>query len=845
MGPMIVVAMLAPQLLAAPWVDPGKAPSLAVAVRATVAPAMDARGGAAWSAAPAVSDFVEFVPTEGARARFRTEFRVMYDDRNLYVLVRAYDPHPDSIMHALTRRDVRGPSDQLKILIDPYDDHRSGYEFAVNPDGVKRDYAMYDDGNEDDSWNGVWDVATRVDTLGWTAEFRIPFSQLRYTAGATHTFGFGVWRDIERYKERVAWPEYRQTRTGLSSQLGQLTGIADIAAPTDLEVAPYVVARNVTRTLTSGYGRAQQETMGADLKYGITPNATLDATVNPDFGQVESDPAVLNLTAFETFLQERRPFFVEGAGLYHFALNCTIVHDCGNEGLFYSRRIGRSPQLGYLYGDANSAQSTPILGAAKLTARSAGGLSVGVLDALTERVGGPGDATLEPRTNYAVLRIKQDLAGGQSGIGLIGTAVDRSLDAWSADSLRRSAYAGGMDFRHKFGGGQYQVSGDITATRVAGSAAAIASTQQDATHDYQRPDGELRFDPTRTSLTGHAEELIFGKYGGGITRFESSYMRQSAGYEPNDLGYMQRADKQAFYTWAALNFMKPKRYWNSLRWNFNVWDTWNTAGLPLDDNGFNTNVHVNFRNNWWLHAGSTIGGAGAVYCDRCARGGPALRVSPFLSPWIGIQGDDRRQVVPMLWINAQRKDGGRSHWADINPMVDVRVSTRFDATVGADLFLNQDDRQWYGNFTDPDGTTHYTFAHLDQRTLSLTANVAYTLTPDLTLQFFGQPFVSTGAYTNIRQLSATPRAASYDARFTPYLPPAGSSDGFVSWQLVSNTVLRWEYRPGSTIFFVWTHNRAASGDLPTDRSWGTGYRDLFALHPDNTLLIKFSYWLGR
>jgi len=841
----VAAALQVPMAASASPKMPAAGVRAAAAVRAATPPVIDGRADdAVWREAPAEGEFRQFQPTEGAAASFRTEFRVAYDDRNLYVFVRAYDPHPDSIMHALTRRDVRGPSDQIILLIDPYNDHRSGYDFDVNPDGVKRDYVIFDDGNEDDSWNGVWDVATSVDSLGWTAEFRIPFSQLRYAAGTTHTFGFGIWRDIERYKERVAWPEYRPTRAGMVSQLGQLAGIGEIRSSRDIEVTPYVLSRNVTRTTATGFGRGQEQTAGADLKYGVTPNMTLDATINPDFGQVESDPAVLNLTAFETFLQERRPFFMEGTGVYRFSLNCYIVHDCGNEGLFYSRRIGRSPQLRGLYGDGNSAQSTPILAAGKLTGRTPGGLNYGVLDAVTDRVDGPQSSTLEPRTNYAVLRARQDLGKGRSGFGLILTAVDRSLDTWSANSLRRSAYVAGGDFRHRFRDGQYQVSGSFTASQVAGSAAAIASTQRDAAHAYQRPDGELHFDSTRTSLAGTSQELLFGKYGGGISRFETAYTRQSAGYEVNDLGYLQRADQQTWDTWAAFNFMKPHLFYKSFRWNLNQWNGWTTAGLPLQ-HGFNTNIHVNFRNNWWLHTGGTIGQLGGVFCDRCARGGPALRVSPQISPWMGISGDDRRVIVPGLWLSANRADGGRSRYLDVNPTADLRVSTRLEATLGADISWNEDDGQWLGNFADAAGATHYSFAHLSQRTLSLSAQASYTVTPELTLQFYGQPFVSTGTYTDIRQLSATPHAAAYDARFAPYTPPAGTGTAFSNWQLVSNSVMRWEFRPGSTLFLVWSHNRSASDDVVSGRSWVSQYRDLFQLHPDNTFLIKFAYWLNR
>ena len=334
-----------------------------------------------------------------------------------------YDPHPDSILRLLGRRDVRVATDQIKIIIDSYHDLRTGYEFAVNPAGVKRDYAVYSDITEDPSWDGVWEAATTVDSLGWTAEFRIPLSQLRYADAKEHTFGFGIWRDIDRFKERDSWPEYKQSDARFMSQLGTVEKIDGIPSPHRLELVPYVVAKNVSVDPNRSVGRNNNLSGGANLKYGLTSNLTLDATVNPDFGQVESDPSVLNLSAFETFFAEQRPFFLEGTGIYSFQVNCNIVN-CNNEGLFYSRRIGRSPQLGYLYGDASSPTSTTILGATKLTGRLAGGMSVGVLDAVTQRADGPLGQTLEPTTNYAVVRAQQDLRGGESGIGIILTGVE-------------------------------------------------------------------------------------------------------------------------------------------------------------------------------------------------------------------------------------------------------------------------------------------------------------------------------------------------------------------------------------------------------------------------------------
>src|SRR2546426_6356033 len=312
------------------------------AVRAVVIDGKD--DDEVWREAPAITAFREFSPREDGPPRSPTEAKVAYDDHNFYVFIRAFDPHPDSILKIPARRDVRAPTDQLKIVIDSYHDRRTGFEFAVNPAGVKRDYAIYNDDREDDAWDGVWQVATTVDSLGWTAEFRIPLSQLRYAHADTNTFGFAVWRDIQRYTERVSWPVYRQSQSGFASQLGDVTGLVGLPAPRRLEVAPYMVTKNVSVPAGPSFDRSQKLTAGADLKYGLTSNLTLDATVNPDFGQVEADPAGLNLTAFETFFQERRPFFVAGSGGFRFDVNCSHVKFKGERPVLPARDL-RGPHL--------------------------------------------------------------------------------------------------------------------------------------------------------------------------------------------------------------------------------------------------------------------------------------------------------------------------------------------------------------------------------------------------------------------------------------------------------------------------------------------------------------------
>lgn len=809
----------------------------ASATRAVRPPVLDGRDDdEVWRLAQPITDFVEFDPDEGKPARFATVAKVAYDEHNFYAFVRAFDPEPQKIQRILARRDVRPPTDQLKIVIDSYHDLRSGYEFAVSPSGVKRDYAIYNDSQEDDAWDGVWDVATAVDSLGWTAEFRIPLSQLRYASAPTHTFGFAVWRDIERFKERVSWPPYHRNQNTFASQLGEVTGIDGISSPRRLEAAPYVVTKNVSVPTGAGFDRDQRITAGADFKYGVTSNLTLDGTVNPDFGQVEADPAVLNLSAFETFFREKRPFFIEGAGLLSFNLNCNAVNDCGRENLFYSRRIGRAPQL--TDGDPASPTVSTILGAAKLTGRTPGGLSLGAIDAVTQREAGLNNATIEPATNYAVIRATQDLRHGQTGIGVIATAVNRSLDGASRDFLRSSALVGGVDLRHKFQQGRYEFDASATASRVTGTPAAIAATQTNSTHYYQRPDGALGFDSTRTSLTGHTEQVRFGKFSGDRLFFETSVQRVSPGYEINDLGFERRADWQEQATWAQVHFNKPTRVFQRLSWNFNEWNDWTTAGLPLE-HAVNTNVHTELWNHWFLHAGGTLGQLGTTFSDRRSRGGPAVRQDSYIAPWAGIEGDGRKVVVPFLWMNYWRGDEGRSTSLNLSPEIDLRVSSRWTASVAMSVTRNTDNTQWTGNVTDTAGT-HYSFAHLEQRTMSLQWRVNFTATPNLTVQLYAEPFVSKGRYSNLRELT-DPRAASYDDRFKPFANTTVAQDFNVK-QFRSNMVLRWEYKPGSTIFLVWSQGREDFESTYGTRSFRADFDQLFHKHPDNTFLIKVSHW---
>ncbi len=845
--PCILLTLQAQSLALAPTAQPtAPIPMMVEATRAMTPPVLDGRDDdAVWKTTPVISQFLEARPSEGAAPRLRTEARVAYDAHNIYVFVRAFDPHPDSIVRLLSRRDDQTASDQIILMLDSYHDRRTGYEFAVNPAGVKADVAIYNDGNEDRAWDAVWDAATRVDSLGWTAEYRIPVSQLHYSANGSATFGLLVWRVIQRYTETVTWPLYRSSKPGFVSQFGELRGLDGLGSPGHAELTPYVVTQNVQGPESANFARDQRITVGGDLKYRVASNLLLNATANPDFGQVEADPSVLNLSAFETFFNERRPFFVEGKGLFTFPVNCVIVVDCNTgEGLFYSRRIGRSPQLAGINGDASSPTSTRILGAGKVTGRLPGGLSLGLLDAVTNHVGGPGGTTLEPTSNYGVLRGNQDYHKGDGSVGFIITGVNRALDASSENFLHRSAYSGGLDARRRFAG-RFEVSGSFDFSRVDGTPAAIALTQRDPVHLYQRPDGALTFDSTRTSLSGTNMELRFAKVGGRRLQFETAYQRRTPGFEVNDIGFLRQADRQAWTTWAALAFRTPNHVFQSLRWNFNNWEYWSLAGLPTE-RAFNSNVHVQFNNRWWLHTGGTLGQLGTTYCDRCARGGPAIRQDSYIAPWGGIAGDDRHPLVPSLWFNYYRGDQGHSESLNLSPELDLKLSTRFTTSLSPSYEWNRNDTQYFGTFTDASGGAHYTVAHLDQKTLSLTWRLGYTFTPETSLQIYASPFISKGTYSKVREV-ADARSADYAARYQPYADPAVAADpgGFNVQEFRSNVVFRWEYRAGSTLFLVWSQGRQGYAGFEGTRSFVGNLSDLFGQRANNTFLVKMSYWLAR
>jgi hypothetical protein len=794
---------------------------------------------AAWNRTEPITAFVQREPDEGAQPTHRTEARVLFDKEAIYVAVKAFDSEPGLIKAFLTRRDMSSSSDWIRVVIDSYHDKRTAYAFAVNPVGVKIDTYHFNDTNEDSSWDAVWEVATGIDPDGWHAEFRIPYSQLRFSRGGDGRLGFAISRTIARINETATWPLLSRSASGFVSSFGDLTGVAPPSATNRLELVPYTVAELATapRQEDNPFQKNPDPAtrVGLDLKYTVGPGLTLTGTVNPDFGQVEADPAVVNLSAFETFFQERRPFFIEGSG--NFAFNC---RDCN---LFYSRRIGRaprgSPSLGPNEYVSRPGEST-ILGAGKLTGR-VGSFSIGSLVAMTQEESariafgdGQRREVVEPAAFYSVSRAKREFAD-QSFVGLILTTTHRDIVP-AVNFLPSSAAIGGADFDWRLGS-RWQLSGSWAGSRISGNTTAIERLQRSSVHYFQRPDADhVEIDPTATSLNGHTGNIAFSKIAGERTRGNVSIGYQSPGFEPNDLGFVQRTDWIPLNSWVQFKWEKPRKYVRTVRINFNQWAALNFDGDVLN-NGLNFNAHWNFQNQW--STGFGVNANFRTFDDRKTRGGPGSYNNPGWSTWQYWNTDDRK-VVSLNWNSSfGRNPTGYWSYLNLEPGVTVRPASAFSASFGIAVNRNDEDAQWVRNLT-VDGRTRYVFAHLDQTTTSMTTRVNYTITPNLSLQVYARPFVSAGVYRDYKEL-VRPRAERHPDRYAPFTYADNADFNVLSFR--TTNVMRWEYKPGSALFVVWQQGREGStqrGDFDFGRDFG----DVFSTPSTNTLLVKLAHWFN-
>ena len=800
---------------------------------------------AVWETVPPTSGFVQREPNDGGDPSQRTEFRVAYDATTLFVKIRAYDTEPGKIITYLTRRDNESPGDWVRVLIDSYHDRRTAYQFGVNPSGVKMDRYWFNDNRRDDSWDAVWDVSVSRDQDGWSAEFRIPFSQLRFNPAQTNTFGLAVSRDIGRLKETSTWPLLSRSANGYVSSFGELGGLSMDRSVKRLELMPYMVT-NLTREEPDGNPLIKHSDPGAalgmDVKYTLTPGLTFTGTVNPDFGQVEADPAVVNLTAFETFFAERRPFFVEGSGTFNFGLDC---EDGQCTGLFYSRRIGRSPQG---IDDLDSGDDiytaspvyTSILGAGKLTGR-VGRYSIGVMQAFTQEEfariqTGPSLArsAVEPSTSYTVGRVRREFEN-QSSIGAMLTATKRSN---ALAFLPGTALSSGVDWDLRFKT-RYSFTGYLVGSDVRGEPEAIQRIQENSRHYFQRPGiTSESLDPTRRSLSGSAGRLGVSKIGGEHVRFESNVGFKTPGFEINDLGFLRRADQRNMSNWLQVRSDTPNKWFRTRNINFNQYAGWNFDGDRLFSGG-NVNAHVTWVNNWSMGGGYNVNVL--EFDDRATRGGPGVYNGGFRTIWHYLNTDSRRPFTLNYFVGGGSNGEGQT-FAEFNPSVTYRPLAALTINPGLRFSKNAYGAQWVENVTD--NGEHYVFGALDQKTVALTTRVNYTMTPTLSLELYAEPFVSAGDYSAFKEL-VNGRSRVFDSRYAAYAYnyAPGDDPNFNVKSFRTTNVLRWEYKPGSTLFVVWQQARE-NEEVPGGFRFGRDVHDIFGVPPKNTFLVKLAYWLN-
>ena len=754
-----------------------------------------------WKIAPLHEEFMQQDPDEGKPSTERTTFQIAYDDEAIYFGIVCYDKKPDKIFSRLVRRDNYVTSDRLDVILDPHYSRQNAFWFTVYPSGSVTDGVISGRGWWDNTWDGIWEVKTKIHENGWTAEYKIPYHVLRFAPKEKYTWGLQVSRSISRKKEYALWRLIKKDEPGWVSRFGDLTGIEDIHPPHHLELIPYTMGRMIRNNKTDVWGN-----VGGDVQYGITSAITLNATVNPDFGQVEVDPASLNLSAYEEFFEERRPFFVEGASIF----------GSNDYNFFYSRRIGRRPGHFDIPDGAeelNRPEATTILGAAKIVGRTNGKTSFGIMEAVTspehaqiKQKGKTRDFLVEPLTNYFVGRVKQDILKGNSYIGLVTTAVNRDTS--------NSAYVGGLDWDLKFAKERYQVTGTI-ATSQAG-----------------------KIDDRKSGYLAHLE---FDKSGGWL-RFDTDFRVLSPDLEINDLGYRRRADMVEWNYDFTVRKEKPFSIFRRVIFGLYGWRTWNYDGMSISRY---SEIWTDGRlKNYWdydLWVGRNLE---SFSDDDTMRGGTLIKSPPGWWIYTQLRTDSRKRVQLRLNPVFAWNDDRRSYDYDVRLWIRIRLASNIEVSLGPSYSYGVKDAQWVDLVEENINghlEKHYVYGELENRTLDFTTRANISFTPTLSVQFYVQPFITIGDYANFKEL-VEPR--SY--QFTPYA--LNEDRDFHRRSLRGNTVLRWEFRPGSTLFLVWTQSRAA--ELEQVDTADLEFRPLHRLRSSftdegkNIFLIKCRYWFG-
>ncbi|MCA9733863.1 MAG: carbohydrate binding family 9 domain-containing protein [Deferribacteres bacterium] len=829
---------------------------------------------------PPITEFTQKDPAEGAPISEKTEMWIAYDEANIYFCGRFYDANPDSIDMTLMRRDKVAESDWLWIYMDPYNDDRTGNYFAVNPGGSICDGTLYNDGWMDDSWDGIWEAESSVDDKGWYTEVRIPFTQLRFNEAENMVWGINLNRDIKRKHEMAFLVMVPKNESGFVSKFADLVGLDGVKPKQRIEILPYLVQKAQYLHHNSNdpfYKDNQYQTsFGGDFKVSIGSNLNLDVTVNPDFGQVEVDPAIVNLTAFENFFEEKRPFFIEGENTFIFGYggaNNNWGFNFSTPTLFYSRRIGRAPQgpltqAGY----ADYPSQTRILGASKLTGKINESWSLGVMSAFTEKTeasiqtsnSGLLHETVEPFTHYGVLRSLKEFNSGNQGLGMIFTSVNRNLDnANLSDILSKNAYTYGVDgWTYLDEDEVYALTASVIGSYTHGTKNYLTNLQKQPYRYFQRPDRTyMPLDTNRTSLSGMFSRIMLNKQKGNFY-INTALGFATPGFEYNDLGSQWFADRINGHVVTGYRWYEPGKIFRRK----SIYVAYN-RNSDFEDNisrqGIYTTGSVQFTNWWGLGMNGNYNAKSTSVT--LTRGGPKAQIPENYSFSIYGYTDSRNKIIfsPTIGFDKEGFGGfGRSYSVEIEwkpmPPLELTLTPAYEFT--------NSKYQWVTRFNDAYAQetygTRYVFATIEHKTVSAEMRLNWSFTPKISLQFYAQPFFTVGDYSGFKQLARSNSAQfdvygednstiSFDEDADAYtVDPDGngpseaftfSNPNFNYKSIRGNAVLRWEVVPGSIFYLVWTHDKvnyehAGEFDLTRD------FTDLWRSEANNVFLAKFSYW---
>jgi len=832
----------------------------------------------AWNAVEWGGEFIQWQPNENVPPSQQTNFKILYDERFLYIAYRCHDLAADSIVKRMGRRD-EFPGDWVEINIDSHHDLRTAFSFTLSVSGVRSDETLSDNTRWDPSFNPIWFAKTHIDDKGWTGEVKIPLSQLRYGNEPEKVWGLQVNRRIFRKEERSSW-QYIPLSAGVwASGMGELHGLKNIPMHRQLEIAPYIVAQADKYKKQPGNPFAKgfdtKLTGGLDGKFAVTNDLILDLTVNPDFGQVEADPSQVRIDGFQSFFDEKRPFFVESKNIFDYRLTGSIAGgDYDADLLFYSRRIGSSPHIGPSLANNEFAKmpvNTTILGAAKFSGKTKKGWSIGVLESVTERematvdsLGKRREVLVEPLTNFFVTRFQKDINSGNSVFGVILTGVNRENGLQNI--LPRTANSGGFDFLHYWKNRSWYVRGNVIFSHLTGTKQAMLRTQTSFEHLFQRPNAtEVSVDSNRTSLTGMGGTVRFGKSAGRsgklgqVFMFETGVTLRSPGLELNDIGFMLASDEINHFTWAGFYFPRSFGIFRTARLNYNHWARWDYAGKLLFQ-AFNFNTNAVFKNYWSV--GTSLNWATYGVSNNALRGATSIRRLPGIGPNFFVTSDTRKKIYANLNLSGFYGFHHRMRTNDVGLSLTLQPLDAMRIILSTNYSYNWRRQDQFVSNVAFGNITRSIVGEVKQNTLRFTARLSYNITPDLTVQYYGQPFITRPLYQNFAYVKA-PLADKFDDRFFIYNPSQislingryyidenadGSSDysfakpDFNFVQFRSNLVVRWEYKAGSEIYLVWsqgnTPNVANELDEPIFKNL---FDNAFAEQARNSFLVKWTY----